>query len=230
MKILNAKGKPFSWSYSALNDYQNCPLRYAHNRFYCTTPWQDTEAIRWGNRVHKAAELTLKGKPHQDPEAFKPVEHYVKAMRTMDYKVEAELEIALTEAMLPTSWFSDNAWLRAKIDVVVTDDKTAHLYDWKTGKTIRDSPEQLQLNAAMLSCIRPELELFDGKYIWTAHREVTGIKSIEKKDIKFIWQDIFPIVERMQDAWERDLFPPKPSGLCPWCQVDNCASRRGSRR
>lgn len=230
MKTLNAKNKPFTWSYSALNDYQNCPSRYAHARFYCDTPFVESEAIIWGNRVHSAAELTLKGKDHKDPEAFTPVEPYVTAMQSSGHAVEAELTLTLTDAMLSTTWFAEDAWLRAKIDVVVTTDTTVNIYDWKTGKTIRDSPDQLNLNAAMLSVVRPEIELFNGKYIWTAHQQITGIKPIPKKEIKNIWSENFRVVERMQAAWDQENFPARPSGLCPWCPVKDCAKRRGGMR
>ena len=47
-KILNAKGRPFSWSFSRLNDFENCPKKYAEASFYCTAPYVQTPEGAWG--------------------------------------------------------------------------------------------------------------------------------------------------------------------------------------
>ena len=218
---LNAKNKPFSWSFTALADYEGCPKRYAANRFYCVIPWVDTEAIIWGNRVHKAGELFLKGIPHKDEEALLPVEPYCTAILRTGHKVEAEVEVALTRGMAPVSWFAKDAWFRAKLDVVVTKVKenSVSLLDWKTGGKIKDAPDQLRLCAAALAVVRPYLQEFTGKYIWIA-----------KADIPKIWQEFLPRVARMEEAWRTERFDPRPSGLCPWCAVPDCPQRRGERR
>jgi hypothetical protein len=229
----NAKGRKFSWSFSAWKEFDNCPLRYAHNKFYCTTPWQETEAIKWGNRVHKAAEDTIKGKPVTDTEALKPVQPYLTAFQNCGAKnVEAELEVALNRNLKPTGWFFDDAWFRAKIDVIVTlkCNKSVMLYDWKTGKSIRDEPDQLKICAAALARDRIHLENFNGKFIWTAHGETTGMDPLTREGIKNVWAEYLPKIERMEEAWRTEIFPARPSGLCPWCSVDKCVQRRGERR
>ena len=165
----NAKGKPFSWSFSALHDYDTCPFQYAHKRFYCSVPFIETEAIIWGNRVHKAAELDLKHKPHNDPVAFDQVEKYTTAMLRSGLKIVAEQELALNRNLVPTGWFSKDCWLRIKIDVTAEtrDKKTLSMFDWKSGKNISDNEDQLKLTGAVLSVFHPGARVFRGKYIWT---------------------------------------------------------------
>lgn len=225
-KTLNAKGRPFSWSYTALTDFEGCPARYAAARFYFTTPFQETEAIVWGNRVHKAAELVLKGKDHKDPEAFAPVAPYVTALKASGHFIEAETEITLTENLELTGWFAKDAWLRVKLDVVVTKEpNTAVLWDWKTGK-IKEGDDQLRICAAVLEKTRAGINLFEGRYIWTKYKQVTSITPIPRKDIPKIWEDILPRIARMQQAWDTETFPARPSGLCPYCPVVTCPKRR----
>ncbi len=231
--ILNKKGKPFSWSYSAVNDFDNCPLSYAGKRYFCTSPFIQSEAIKWGNRVHKSAELFLKAKsPYTDPEALAPVEKYCTAMIRSGLRVEAENEIALDRNFKSVSWFSKKAWFRIKIDVILTsfDKKHAHLYDFKTGGKIREAPDQLRLTAAALSAIRPEIETFKGKFIWTKHQEAVGVKPITRAEIPSIWQEFIAKATRMEESWRTERFPARPSGLCPWCAVSNCVQRRGVMR
>lgn len=229
---INKKGKPFSWSFTALADYEGCPRRYSASRFYCTVPFQESAASIWGSRIHRAAELFLKAVPHKDEEALLPVEPYCTAILRTGHKVEAEVEVTLTRGMAPTSWFAKDAWFRAKLDVVVTKVKenSVSLLDWKTGGKIKDAPDQLKLCAAALAVVRPYLQEFTGKYIWTQHKQVTGIEPISKIDIPKIWQEFLPRVARMEEAWRTERFDPRPSGLCPWCAVPDCPQRRGERR
>lgn len=226
-KTLNAKGRVFSWSYTALVAFENCPASYAAARFYCTSPFQESAATIWGSRVHKAAELAIKGKDHKDPEAFAPVAPYVSALKASGHFLEAETEITLNENLDLTGWFAKDAWLRCKLDVVVTKHhpNTAVLYDWKTGK-IKEGDDQLRICAAALEKTRAGIDIFEGKYIWTKFKQVTGIKPIKREEIPQVWENILPRVARMQAAWDADNFPAKPSGLCPYCPVTNCLKRR----
>lgn len=218
---LNAKGKPFSWSYSALNNFEGCPLRWAHEKFYCDVPWVDSEAMRWGNRVHKAAENFVKGKPVTDPEAFKEAEKYARLFKGMKEKgaeVTPELQITLTEDMKPTSWFAKNAWFRVAIDVPVIQNLKAGIFDYKTGAKVKAADDQLKIGCAALSIIRPELETFTPKLIWTKHQKITGCNPevLTKEDLRVVWQGVLGRVARMRAAWDNETFQARPSGLCRW--------------
>jgi len=230
-KVLNAKGKPFSWSFSRVNDFENCPARYAGTSFYCTVPYHESPEAAWGNRVHKAAEYFIKAKPITDEEALRPVEAYCTAMIRSGHPIEAETQLALTRNLTPVSWFSSAAWLRIQIDVILTKQKnTCLLADWKTGKTIKMNEDQLRLAAAALSIVRPEYENYEGRFIWTQHKKVTSIEPVSKADCKDIWEDFTTRAHRMEEAWRTENFPPRPSGLCGWCYVQGCKARRGAMR
>jgi hypothetical protein len=229
--VLNKKGKPFSWSFTALTNFEGCSARYAAEKFYCTTQWADTPQIIWGNRVHGTSEDMLKGKPVTDLEAYESVRKYVEAFlkqRALGADVIAEQEIALTRDMKPVSWFAKDAWFRVKLDVVIVRGNVANLYDYKTGK-FKDDPDQLKICAAAHSIVRPDIEVYNPKYIWTKDQVVSGCDAIAKKDIPGIWEGVLGRVARMEQAWAAENFPARPSGLCPWCPIyDTCtyAKRR----
>jgi hypothetical protein len=229
--VLNKKGKPFSWSFTALTNFEGCSARYAAEKFYCTTQWVDTPQIIWGNRVHGTSEDMLKGKPVTDLEAYEPVRKYVEAFlkqRVLGADVIAEQEIALTRDMKPVSWFAKDAWFRVKLDVVIVRGNVANLYDYKTGK-FKDDPDQLKICAAAHSIVRPDIDVYNPKYIWTKDQVVSGCDAIAKKDIPGIWEGVLGRVARMEQAWAAENFPARPSGLCPWCPIyDTCtyAKRR----
>ena len=234
----NAKGRTFSWSFSRWNDFENCPAKYAASVFYCTLPYVQSKEAEWGDRVHKAAEMYLKGIPHKDIEALKPVEAYCEKMLRSGARIAPELEVVLDANMNPMkgseTWFSDKAWLRCKIDVPLEKSKTViALYDWKTGRTIKYDTEQLELNALALSKLWPHVEVFEGRYIWTQHKKVTPTGTpmiIKKEDMPLLWEKWLERVYRMEQAWRLERFPERPSGLCPWCQKEGCKSRRGEMR
>ena len=94
-----------------------------------------------------------------------------------------------------------------------------------TGK-IKEGDDQLRICAAALEKTRAGIDIFEGKYIWTKFRQVTGIKPIKREEIPQVWENTLPRVARMQAAWDADNFPAKPSGLCPYCPVTNCLKRR----
>ena len=218
---LNAKGKPFTWSYSALNNFEGCPLRWAHEKFFCDVPWVDSEAMRWGNRVHKAGEIYVKKKVINDIEAFQEVKPYAKlflAKKEAGAEVTPELQITLTEDMKPTSWFAKNAWFRVAIDVPVIQDLKAWIGDYKTGAKVKATDDQLKICCAALSIIRPELETFTPKLIWTKHQKITGCtpEVLTKADLTVVWQGVLGRVARMRAAWDAGVFPARPSGLCRW--------------
>lgn len=131
-QLKNAKGRPFAWSHSRRKDFKNCPAQYAASHFYCTVPYYETPEAVWGNRVHKAAEMFLKGRPHPDTEALLPVEPACTKMIRSGCPIQPELQIAFDRNLKPVSWFAGSAWVRMQIDVVLEKTPTVCLlYDWK---------------------------------------------------------------------------------------------------
>lgn len=227
-QILNAKGRPFTWSFSALQDFEGCPLRYAHRRFFCDVTEPETEAQRWGNRVHKAGELHVLGQDHKDPEAFAVVQKYAELFRSAG--AEAEIEVCLNENMKPVSWFAKDAWFRMKLDILLTQPHQTTYADYKTGKQ-KDDYDQLEVCCAMLSVVRPEIEVFNGKYIWLREQTTSG-RIIPKSEIPQLMEKTLGRIARMKKAWESGNFPARPSGLCRWstgqCPAyDKCQYRKG---
>ena len=54
----------FTWSYSALKQYENCPRQYNEIRVLKNYVVKENEAMRYGTEVHKALEdYVAEGKP-----------------------------------------------------------------------------------------------------------------------------------------------------------------------
>ena len=131
-EVLNKKGKPFTWSPSAINDYITCPMQYAAKRFYVTLPYVESEAMRQGTIEHKFLEdrIALK-KPL--PEGYDRGEKFCKGLEaaTAGGSLVAEREMAITEDMKLVDWFDKKAWGRCKIDVTAINGNKLSVLDWK---------------------------------------------------------------------------------------------------
>jgi len=222
--------KPFAWSYSALNDFETCPHGYAQKKVYKNFPDKmSAEGLR-GVEIHDALEKRLANK--QPLPADMPYEKWArvieKSLRFDTDLVKCELEIALDRQFKQVSWFSKEAWCRGKVDVLVIKEggATGYVYDWKTGK-VKDDQTQLKLFAAFLNRIYPDMQRFVTKFIWLKHDKVTPSKIegdlIMREWIPDIWKEIMPRVIRMEEAYNAEVFPMKPNGLCgKYCPVISC--------
>jgi len=223
-KIFNEKNRPFSWSYTALEQFQNCPNQYAEHRFFCNIPFEETDYIRWGNEVHKAMEDRIRhGKPL--PDSMKQWEKFPQTLEAAAVKhggdLTAEQEMTLTRHFTPCGWFDNKAFVRSKVDAIIKNENTMWLYDWKTGKT-RHKPLQLLIFAVKAAVMNPEIDHFKTRYIWLSTGEVTG-EDYHRSNLVELFKPVLRDVARMQRAWQTRNFQCRTSGLCRgWCQVTDC--------
>ena len=206
-----------AWSYSSLTDFLGCPRRYHLVRDKKVVPFTETEAIRNGNEVHKALELRLGEGKAPLPEKFQVYEPI--AAKLDKPGVFVEKEIALTRNLKPTGWWSKDCWVRGKIDVGVKAKSVALLGDYKTGK-VKSDPSQLELFAAMEMQSSPEVNVAKTMFIWLQYGKTTGATYV-REQVPGIWEGFISKVQRLEDAYAKDKWLPKPSPLCGWCPLKN---------
>lgn len=94
----NKKDRPFTWSFSAMQQFDNCPYQYAAERYYCTTAREDTEATLWGSRVHEALENRLRDKTPLVGE-YEQYEKYARAVESLGGELLCEQQVALNRML-----------------------------------------------------------------------------------------------------------------------------------
>jgi hypothetical protein len=225
--VLNKKGKPFSWSPSAIGDFLTCPAQYAAKRFYVTLPYVESEAMRQGTIEHKHLEDRIAHKTPL-PEGYTRGEKKCLALEKMvagGGTLVAERELAITEDFKFVGWFDKNAWGRCKIDVTAITLPTIFVGDWKTGN-VKEDLLQLKINACFLALEYPEAEEFITRFFWLKSNEVAprdGSGNFKGTQIPELWEEILGILYRMKVAWQSEVFNPRPSGLCRnYCAVTSC--------
>lgn len=215
--------KNVAWSHSALKDFEGCNKRYYEIKVLKNYPFVESEATRYGNEFHKAAEDYVKdGKPMQ------PYFNFAKA--TLDALIAkpgrklCEYKMALTKDLKPCGWFDKDVWVRGMADLLIVDDEnfTCHVVDYKTGKDTYPDREQLTLMAMLVFAHMPHIRKVKAALIFVVKNSMVKTKmSFDQAAPE--WWAYKERVARIEKAHETGVWNPKASPLCPWCPVTTCA-------
>ncbi len=211
-----------AWSFSALKVFETCPRKYHAEKVKKLYPFKETPAIKYGKYVHKACEEYVKdGVPL--PKDIAHFEPQLLPLREKEGEKICEQKVALTEDLQETTYFSKKVWLRAAADLLILRPTVAFVVDYKTGKDKYPDMEQLEVMALMIFALYPAVE--------TVHGSLLFLKSKNHMPRKFTREDDFDRLEarwrakvkRLDEAFENDVWPPNPNGLCSsYCPVEYC--------
>jgi len=223
MNVQTLDQKPFSWSYSKLKNFETCPRRY--NEVDVTKNFREaeSEALSWGNEVHKAAELYLT-KGTKLPIGMPALQSWLDKLKEIKYdQILVEQKLAIDKNFSACGYYDSNAWFRTKADVIGIKEPVALSLDWKTGKLIDDS-QQLALLASCCFAHLPQIHKLRTEFIWLKEGpNVSSRKDFDRKDMVSVWRGIWPRIEALELAYNTKNYPPRPGALCRrWCPVSSC--------
>lgn len=214
-------------SYSSIKLFENCPLRYYRQRIIKDVDDPGGEASIYGERVHEALELRLKeGKPlPQELERYEELCAAILENLGSGDTLYVEREMTLNEDLLPTGWWDSDAWLRSKLDVLVDKGHKAVIFDWKTGKKRPDS-FQMDIFAVQTFKHFPHVQEVVASLLWLKDGSSTT-HFYDRANVNNLWEQIIGRIRRIHAAAEADIWPARPSGLCPYCPArHDCAHAR----
>jgi hypothetical protein len=212
------KTKPLVYTYTILNTFKNCPEQM--QRRYIKKdlgPFVETPEMRWGNNVHSAFERRIgAGKPL--PADMRQWEGFALPFDGKQAKVEQKL--GMDKAGGDVGYWDDSCWFRGKADTTIFNGTTAYMCDWKTGKSKYESPFELETGALLLKANNPHLTKIVGSYVWLAEDRLGQMYDLS--DFAATWKTINELVREIETMRALDEWKPKPSGLCGWCNVNDC--------
>lgn len=213
--------KPFAWSWSALDMFEQCPKKYYHLKVKKDFREDFSgEVAEYGNRAHKAFELFF----DKDKPLPMDLKHHLKRIEKIKQAPGAqyvEQKLALTRKFEPTGYFDSDVWVRGQADYGKIKDTTAIIFDWKFGK-MKDVPDQLELMAAMFLAFNEEVDVVIASFYWAQDKQFVPYR-LERKDLVRIWNKFLPRVDKVETAIKTTDFPAKTSGLCKrYCPVLSC--------
>jgi hypothetical protein len=210
----------FTWSYSALKQYTNCPKQYQEMRVLKNYTVKETEAIIYGKAVHEALELYVKdGKPlPKNYLRFKPMVDTLINIKGDKYP---EYEMALTHSKEPCDFHSEDRWVRGIADLVIVDGDTAYVVDYKTGSNRYPDPKQLRLMSLMMFTHFPDIQRVKGGLLFVMKNSFITEEYL-RKDMDKSWGMFEQSLKRLETSYENDTWQANPTPLCKWCSVVTC--------
>ncbi|OHD24250.1 MAG: hypothetical protein A2Y38_19990 [Spirochaetes bacterium GWB1_59_5] len=241
-----AKPPRFATSFSGMESFLQCPFKFAAEKYYKTVPYEETVHTIWGNRVHKTAENYVLNRLDG---GTRPVEEECLALvkRYCDFflslpgaEIHVEQELCCTKSLKPCGWRDWNiVWFRGKGDLLVIKDRKLIIPDWKTGK-VKNDIFQIEVMVALADLYHGDkFDTADGRLIFVKEpdpkKAMVGLpkeiypNGVTKADIPKIWEKIFAITNRMEQAWETANFRVQSNGLC-WQYCGNLHCVHNGRR
>lgn len=212
-----------AWSFSSLDKFETCPERFHHTNVLKDVSDPPGAEAQFGTSVHQALETRLvTGNPITGTFAvYDPYAAKVASLVKPGGILKAEQKLALTEDLKPTTFFAKNVWFRGVIDFSVTNGSTCLVGDWKTGKRKANS-QQLELCAAAVAATDPNVETIKTLFVWLKDK-TTDLAVLTRNQAELVWDKFRPRVARLDEAYQTDTWPAKPSGLCrKYCPVKSC--------
>ena len=210
----------FTWSFSALKEYVNCPKQYQELKILKRYEKQPTEQMLYGTVVHKACEdYVAEGKPlEKNYQRFKPVLDSLIAIPGTKYP---EHEMALTPDKQPCAFRDNGRWVRGIVDLLIVDGDTAFIVDYKTGSNKYPDPKQLRLMSLMTFAHFPEVKKVKAGLLFVAHNYFIP-EEYKREDIEKSWGLFTGVLTRLDNSFDTNTWQPNPTPLCKFCPVKSC--------
>jgi len=213
------------WSYSSINLFKQCPKKYYHLRVAKDIQDKQSEALIYGNRVHKAAEEYVKqGVDIPPPFAYikEPID---KLLDMHTGEVHCELRLGLTEELKPCTFFAADVWYRGVIDLLIIDEggEKATLVDYKTGKTSKwADTNQLEIMSLAIFKHFPKIKKIKAGLLYLVNPAL--IKASYRADQQDdLWVKWVTDVETLRACYNNAIWNANPNFTCAkWCPVTSC--------
>ena len=188
---------------------------------------RETEQIRYGKELHKAAEDYVTDNTPIPPQ-FSFVQPTIDALLAKPGTKYAEYEMGLTVDLRPCSFRDANCWVRGIADLLIVDEEslTAWVVDYKTGKDKYPDKEQLTLMSLMVFAHFPIVRMVKSALLFVVKDTMVKHKVMLEEATSY-WQDYRERVARLEAAFANNVWNPTSTPLCPWCPVKTCEFNKG---
>ena len=220
-----------AWSYSSIKTFDQCPKKYYHLKVAKDVKDTAGPEADYGTQAHEAAEHYIKhGTPI--PGKFKIMRSVVETLAKFPGEKHTELKLGVRKTATgyePTTFFAKDVWWRGIVDLLITNGKTAHMVDYKTGKNAKYADmKQLDLMAGAVFVHYPEIQKIKSGLAFVVSDEFP--KKTHTREHTDTYFSVFDNqLEQLENAMDSGMWNAKTSPLCGWCPVTTCEHYRPRR-
>ena len=213
-----------NWSYSRLKDFMGCPRRHYETQIAKNFQQPYTQALRYGNAVHKALEkYAVDGTPL--PNNYKRYQGYVDGILEIEGNKYPEYKMGLLPDRKARDYEDKNRWVRGIADMIIVDGDTAHIVEYKTGSANYPDPMQLKLMGLMVFAHFPEVLNIKAALFFIMHNVIVD-EAYTRDQTDDLWAHFTPHLARWEAAHATNEWLANPTVLCGYCAVRTCEFNR----
>ncbi len=219
-----------TWSYSTLSLYQQCPKKYYHLKVAKDVVEAPSDAIAFGNKIHKIAQKYVEEDAPIPDEYVKAMQAPLDRLKAMPGDKLCENKLGLTEDLKPCGFFDKRVWWRGIADIIILQDDKAFTVDYKTGKKSQYADlKQLEILALALFKHYPHIKKVKaGLLFFFAEDFVKDEYVVDQQDE--LWGPWVSDVGLLEDSVNSGVWNAKPNFTCRgYCPVTSCAHNKGER-
>lgn len=212
----------YTWSYSSISLFQQCPRKYYRMRVLKDIVEPPQPHLMYGTDVHKAAEDYV-CKNISLPPKYSAFKEMLDTLKKMPGEKHCEYEMGLTKDFEPCAFKASDVWFRGIADLLVIDGESAHIVDYKTGKSSQYADlKQLELLALLTFKHFPQVKTIKAGLVFLVATSLVKAK-FEDDMQKSAWQRWLPEIKRLESAMQNNVWNPKPNFTCrKFCAVVDC--------
>ena len=219
------------WSFSKAKAFEQCPKQFYHEKILREYPFVETDAIRYGNAFHTAAEEYVRDDTPL-PKMFDYAVDMLESLKAKKGNKLCEEKLGVTENLSPCSFYDKEVWYRGIADLLIIneEDELAWVVDYKTGKNAKYADKgQLELMALLVFAHYPKIKYVRAGLLFVVSNNLVR-DSYADFDAPTLWTKWANKYSIMEMAEKRNVWNPRPSGLCKrHCPVTVCV-HNGSNR
>lgn len=222
--------KKYTWSYSSISTFQQCPRKYYRLRVVKDIKEPEAEHLIYGTEVHKAAEEYMRDGT-EIPAKFAFIKPQLDILRTIEGERLCEHKMALNRELDACDYFAEDVWWRGIADLIVLSGKTAYLVDYKTGKSAQYADtKQLELLSLAIFRHFPEVEYITAGLLFVVSKEFVEAEYSQEVQQEG-WAKWLGETQLLESCYEADIWNAKPNFTCrKFCPVTDCEHNGKSGR
>jgi len=209
------------WSYSSMSLFQQCPKKYFHLRVAKDIKQEESEQMRYGLVVHKAAEDYVRdGTPL--PDAFQYMAEPLDRLKQFNGDKYCEYQMGITRDLEACSFSDPNAWWRGIADLLIVDGDIARVVDYKTGKSGYPDTKQLELLALATFKHFPQVQTVKAGLLFVVHTAFVK-ENFHRAEEEKRWQKWLDQSDQLEYSYDHGVWNAKQNFTCrAWCPVSSC--------